>query len=154
MRIGFGYDVHRLERGLPLMIGGVSIPSDKGCVAHSDGDVLVHAICDALLGAANMGDIGKHFPNTDPAWKDIPGRELLRQTLEIIASEGYHVVNVDSTVCLQQPKLSSHIPEMKKILGSLTGTSAVSVKATTTEKLGFTGREEGIAAYAVVLIDQ
>ena len=154
MKIGFGYDVHRLEEGNDLVIGGVSVPHEKGCVAHSDGDVLIHAICDALLGAANLGDIGKHFPDSDPAYKNIPSTRLLQKTIELLNGGEYQVINIDSTICLQRPKLSSYIEKMKSNLSGLLGTSAVSVKATTTEKLGFVGREEGIAAYAVVLIEQ
>lgn len=153
MRIGFGYDVHRLEEGHELVIGGVNIPHEKGCVAHSDGDVLIHAICDALLGAANLGDIGKHFPDSDPAYKNIPSTRLLQKTMQILNDEGYRVINIDTTICLQRPKLSSYIDKMKAHLSGLVEASAVSVKATTTEKLGFVGREEGIAAYAVVLIE-
>jgi 2-C-methyl-D-erythritol 2,4-cyclodiphosphate synthase len=154
MKIGFGYDVHRLEPGLDLVLGGVNIPHEKGCVAHSDGDVLIHAICDALLGAANLGDIGKHFPDTDPAYKNISGTRLLQKTMQMINDRGYSVINIDTTICLQRPKLASYIERMKQHLSGLAETSAVSVKATTTERLGFVGREEGIAAYAVVLIEQ
>ncbi|MFP4622180.1 MAG: 2-C-methyl-D-erythritol 2,4-cyclodiphosphate synthase [Bacteroidales bacterium] len=154
MRIGFGYDVHRLEEGYDLVLGGMHIPHEKGSVAHSDGDVLIHAICDALLGAANMGDIGSHFPDTDPAYKNIPSTRLLQTTMQLLNDEGYRPINIDSTICLQRPKLSSYIEKMKAHLSGLLGTSAVSVKATTTERLGFVGREEGIAAYAVALIEQ
>lgn len=153
MRIGFGYDVHRLEKDHELVLGGVNIPHEKGCVAHSDGDVLIHAICDALLGAANRGDIGKHFPDSDPAYKDIPSTRLLQKTMNLVNKGGFQVINIDTTICLQRPKLTSYIQEMKGNLSGLTGTSAISIKATTTEKLGFVGREQGIAAYAIVLIE-
>ena len=153
MRIGFGYDVHTLESGYELVLGGVNIPFEKGCVAHSDGDVLIHALWDALLGAAAMGDIGKHYPDTDPAYKNIASTTLLKKTMHLIQTQGYRVVNVDSTICLQRPKLSPYMEEMKQILSELTHTSAISIKATTAEKLGFVGQEKGIAAYAVVLLD-
>ena len=153
MRIGFGYDVHRLEKGRRLVLGGVDVPADEGCVAHSDGDVLIHAICDALLGAANLGDIGQHFPNTSPEYKDISSVKLLERTMKLIEEEGYCVVNIDATLCLQKPKLAPYMQEMKKILGPILKTPDVSIKATTTEMLGFACRREGIAAYAVVLID-
>lgn len=154
MRVGFGYDVHRLEKGYELVIGGVKIPSEKGCVAYSDGDVLIHAICDALLGAANLGDIGKHFPDNEPAYKNIASTRLLEQTMQYLKDEGYFVVNMDSTVCLQQPKMAPHIGEMKKNLSDLMHTNDVSVKATTTERLGFVGEGRGVSAYAVVLIQK
>lgn len=153
MRIGFGYDVHRLEAGYELVLGGVKIPHEKGCVAHSDGDVLIHAICDALLGAVNLGDIGKHFPDTDPAYKNIPSTRLLQGTMQMLNGEGYRVINLDTTICLQRPKLASYIEEMKDHLSGFLGTSAISIKATTTEKLGFVGREEGVSSYAIVLIE-
>lgn len=154
MRIGFGYDVHRLEVGYDLVIGGVEIPFDKGSVAHSDGDVLIHAICDALLGAANMGDIGKHFPDTDPVYKNIASTSLLEKTIQRIHEQGFRVANIDSTVCLQQPKLSPYIDKMKEILTLLIKCPDLSVKATTTEGMGFVGEGKGIAAYAVALIQQ
>ena len=153
-RIGFGYDVHRLEPGIPLWIGGVQIPHEKGARGHSDADVLLHAICDALLGAAALGDIGTHFPDTDPAYKGINSTLLLRQTCDLLRKKGFLTVNIDSTVCLQRPKIAPHIPEMRRQIAFHMGLDedSVSVKATTEEKLGFTGREEGIAAYAVALI--
>ena len=156
VRIGYGYDVHQLVKGRDLFLGGIKIPHSKGCVAHSDGDVLLHAICDALLGAAAMRDIGVHFPNTDPQYKDIDSKVLLRKSLDLIASKGYSVVNIDSTICLEKPKLKDFIPEMIETIAKLLNTSTenVSVKATTTEKLGFVGKEEGIAAHAVVLIQK
>ncbi len=153
-RIGFGYDVHRLEPGIPFWLGGVQLAHEKGALGHSDADVLIHAICDALLGAAALGDIGTHFPDTDPAYKGIASTLLLKQTGELIRKNGYSVGNIDSTVCLQIPKIKPYIPQMREEIASclqIEGT-AVSVKATTEEKLGFTGREEGISAYAVVLI--
>ena len=153
MRIGFGYDVHRLEEGRKLVIGGMNIPHEKGCVAHSDGDVVIHALCDALLGAANLGDIGKHFPDTDPTWKGMASTRFLEATMKLLNDRSYEVVNMDTTICLQKPKLGPYIDSMKAHLSGLLGTSAVSIKATTTEALGFVGEEKGIAAYAVVLIE-
>jgi 2-C-methyl-D-erythritol 2,4-cyclodiphosphate synthase len=154
IRIGQGYDVHALAAGLPLRLGGVNIPHAKGCVAHSDGDVIVHALCDALLGAAALGDIGAHFPDSSPEFKGIDSMELLRRTMALLAREGYVLGNVDITVAAQQPKLSPYIASMRSRLAEAmgVGTGKVSVKATTTEHLGFVGREEGIEAYAVVLI--
>lgn len=154
MRIGYGYDVHKLEAGKELFLGGVEIPSPVGCVAHSDGDVLIHAICDALLGAANLGDIGHHFPDTDPQYKGIRSTILLEKTLDLIKAEHFEVVNVDSTICLQKPRLSGFIDEIKSSLSSVLQCNAVSVKATTTEKLGFVGEEKGISAHAIVLLQK
>jgi 2-C-methyl-D-erythritol 2,4-cyclodiphosphate synthase len=153
-RIGFGYDVHRLEEGLPFWLGGVQIAHHKGALGFSDADVLLHAICDALLGAAALGDIGQHFPDTDPQYKGIASTLLLKKCVGLIRSEGYEVGNIDSTVCLQSPKIKPHIPEMRKQIAQHMGINPdqVSVKATTEENLGFTGREEGISAYAVVLL--
>ena len=153
-RIGFGYDVHRLEEGIPFWLGGVEIDHHKGSVGHSDADVLLHAICDAMLGAAALGDIGSHFPDTDPAYKGIASSILLKRTWELLNSRGYEIGNIDSTICLQTPKIQSYIPEMRKQIAKQLGLQEdqVSVKATTEEKLGFTGREEGISAYAAVLI--
>ena len=153
-RIGFGYDVHRLEPGIPFWLGGVQVAHEKGALGHSDADVLIHAICDALLGAAALGDIGTHFPDTDPAYKGIASTLLLKQTGELLRKNGYSVGNIDSTVCLQIPKIKPYIPQMREEIASCLQieVAAVSVKATTEEKLGFTGREEGISAYAVVLI--
>ena len=155
-RIGYGYDVHQLAEGRDLFLGGIKVPHEKGCVAHSDGDVLIHAICDALLGAAAMKDVGYHFPDTDPSFKNIDSKILLKKTLNIISKKGYTLVNIDSTVCLQKPKIKDHIPKMITVLANLLNTEEenVSVKATTTEKLGFVGKEEGIAAHAVVLIQK
>ena len=153
-RMGFGYDVHRLEEGIPFWLGGVEILHHKGSLGHSDADVLLHPICDALLGAAALGDIGTHFPDTDPAYKGIASGKLLRQCGELLRSRGYEIGNIDCTVCLQSPKIKEHIPEMRNQISSNLGlrTDQVSVKATTEEKLGFTGREEGVSAYAVALI--
>jgi 2-C-methyl-D-erythritol 2,4-cyclodiphosphate synthase len=155
-RIGFGYDVHRLEEGIPFWLGGIRIEHAKGSLGHSDADVLLHAICDAMLGAAALGDIGTHFPDTDPAYKGISSSVLLKRCGELLTSRGYEIGNIDSTICLQTPKIKDHIPAMRKaIAGHLRlSEDQVSVKASTEEKLGFTGREEGISAYAVVLIRQ
>jgi len=156
LRIGQGIDFHRLEKGLDLWLGGVLIPSRKGCVAHSDGDVLIHAICDALFGAAGLRDIGNFFPDNDMKYKDIDSKKLLAQTVDIIKEKGFSVINIDSTVCLESPKISSFVPEMAKTISAIVGTDPenVAIKATTTEKMGFTGREEGIVALAVVLISK
>ena len=153
-RIGFGYDVHRLLDGKPLWLGGVRIQHYRGSIGHSDADVLLHAICDALLGAAALGDIGTHFPDTDPAYKGISSSILLRKTGELLHSKGYGIGNIDTTVCLETPKIKPYVPEMQAIIASTLGIGEdqVSVKATTEEKLGFTGREEGVSAYAVALI--
>lgn len=154
LRVGHGYDVHALEEGLLLRIGGVDIPHTHGFVAHSDGDVLIHALCDALLGAAALGDIGLHFPDTAGEWKGIDSRILLRKVVALLAEKGFAVGNVDCTVIAQVPKLRPYIDSMRATLAEDMGIAvdAVSVKATTTERLGFTGRKEGIAAEAVVLI--
>ena len=154
MRIGTGYDVHRLGEGLPLWIGGVQIPHTHGLIGHSDADVLLHAICDALLGAAALGDIGKHFPDTDPQYKGISSLKLLAHVGQLLQQHGYHVGNIDSTVVAQQPKMAPHIPQMRQNIADTLGISIdqVSVKATTTEHLGFEGRMEGISAQAVALL--
>lgn len=154
IRIGQGIDFHRLEKGLDLWIGGIIIPSELGAVAHSDGDVLIHAICDAILGAAGLRDIGYHFPDTDKRFKGIDSKILLRRSIELVALNGYSLVNIDSTVCLEKPKLAPHIESVRDSLAQVTGLekSRIGVKATTTEKMGFTGRGEGIAALASVLI--
>lgn len=156
IRVGFGFDVHRLTEGRELWLGGVRLEHEKGLLGHSDADVLIHAICDALLGAANMRDIGYHFPDTAGEYKNIDSKILLRKTVELIAGKGYRVGNVDATVCAERPKLKAHIPTICETLARVMGvdTDDVSVKATTTEKLGFTGREEGISAYATVLIER
>ena len=153
-RIGYGYDVHRLEDGLKLRLGGVDVPHTKGCVAHSDGDAVVHALCDALLGAAALGDIGLHFPDTSAEFKGIDSTQLLRRTAALVRGSGYEIGNADCTIILQVPKVRPYIDLMRTALAAAMDIdmNAVSVKATTTEKLGFTGREEGVAAEAVVLI--
>lgn len=154
MRIGFGYDVHQLVENAPFTLGGIVIPHHKGAIGHSDADALIHAICDALLGAANLGDIGLHFPDSDPDLKGIDSKILLQKVTELITQKGYRIVNIDTTVCLQQPKIRPYIPQMQETLARVMSipTNDISIKATTTEKLGFTGREEGISAYAVVLV--
>jgi 2-C-methyl-D-erythritol 2,4-cyclodiphosphate synthase len=154
IRIGLGYDVHQLADGRKLILGGVEIPHEKGPVAHSDGDVLIHAICDALLGAANQRDIGYHFPDTSADFRGISSLILLKRTLTLIREQGYRVGNIDSTLCLQRPKIKDFVPQMVSNLALAleTDSSNVSVKATTTEKLGFVGEEKGISAYAVALI--
>lgn len=156
MRIGHGFDVHALVLGRPCIIGGVNVPYAKGLDGHSDADVLLHAICDALLGAAALGDIGQHFPPTDARFKDIDSRQLLRHVLALLHERGYKVVNIDSTVICELPKLSPHTMQMRALIAADCQVSldAINVKATTTEKLGFTGRGEGIAAEAVCLIAQ
>jgi len=153
-RIGFGYDVPRLEEGIPFWLGGVEIPHHKGAKGHSDADVLLHAICDAMLGAAALGDIGRHFPDTDPGYKGISSLVLLRKCMELLRTEGFELGNIDSTICLQSPKIMPHIDSMRALIASELGIheKQVSVKATTEEGLGFTGREEAVSAYAVVLI--
>lgn len=154
IRTGFGFDVHRLVESRELWLGGVRIPHELGLLGHSDADVLIHAICDALLGAANMRDIGYHFPDTAAETDGIDSKILLRKTVGLIAQKGYHVGNIDATVCAERPKINPHVPAMKACLAKVMGISEddISIKATTTERLGFTGREEGISAYAVVLI--
>ena len=156
MRIGFGYDVHQLVEGRELWLGGIRIDHCLGLLGHSDADVLIHAICDALLGAANMRDIGYHFPDTAAETDGIDSKILLRKTIDLIATKGYRVGNIDATVCAQRPKLNPHIPAMQQCLSEVIGidADAVSIKATTTERLGFTGREEGISAYAVCLLER
>ena len=156
IRTGFGFDVHRLVEGRDLWLGGIKIEHSLGLLGHSDADVLIHAICDALLGAANMRDIGYHFPDTSSETLDIDSKVLLRKTVELIAGKGYVVGNIDATVCAERPKINPHVPAMKKCLAEVicTDEDNISIKATTTEKLGFTGREEGISAYAVVLIER
>ncbi len=153
-RVGIGYDVHALEPGYDLVIGGVKIPHEKGLKGHSDADVLVHAICDALLGALSLGDIGQHFPDTSPQYRGISSLKLLGRVAFLVKDQGYQVVNVDSVVVAQRPRLAPYVPEMRKKIASVLGIlpSQVSVKATTTERLGFEGREEGISAQAVVLL--
>ena len=156
IRIGFGYDVHQLVEGRELWLGGIRFEHPLGLLGHSDADVLIHAICDALLGAANMRDIGYHFPDTKEEFRGIDSKILLRKTVELIATHGYRVGNNDATICAERPKMKARIPEMQQCLADIMGIDPddVSVKATTTEKLGFTGREEGISAYATVLIEK
>ncbi|MBQ8703659.1 MAG: 2-C-methyl-D-erythritol 2,4-cyclodiphosphate synthase [Bacteroidales bacterium] len=154
MRVGFGYDVHALGEGLPLWLGGVQVPHSHGLIGHSDADVLLHAICDALLGAAALGDIGKHFPDTDPQYRGISSLKLLAHVGSLLRENGYRIGNIDSTVAAQRPKLAPHIEQMRRNIADTLGIGLdqVSVKATTTEHLGFEGREEGISAQAVALI--
>ena len=154
IRVGMGYDVHQLVEGRELWLGGIRLEHEKGLLGHSDADVLIHAICDALLGAANMRDIGYHFPDTAGAYKDIDSKILLRDTLKLLREKGYELGNIDATVCAEQPKLKNHIPTMQQTLAEVMAVDPddISIKATTSEKLGFTGRQEGISAYATVLI--
>ena len=156
IRVGFGFDVHQLVEGRELWLGGIRLEHEKGLLGHSDADVLIHAICDALLGAANMRDIGFHFPDTAGVFKDVDSKILLKRTVGLIATKGYRVGNIDATICAERPKLKAHIPAIQEKLAEVmeTDTDDVSIKATTTEKLGFTGREEGISAYATVLIEK
>ena len=156
IRVGFGFDVHQLVEGRELWLGGIRLEHEKGLLGHSDADVLMHAICDALLGAANMRDIGFHFPDTAGEFKDVDSKILLKRTVGLIATKGYRVGNIDATICAERPKLKAHIPAIQEKLAEVMGTDTddVSIKATTTEKLGFTGREEGISAYATVLIEK
>jgi 2-C-methyl-D-erythritol 2,4-cyclodiphosphate synthase len=153
-RIGSGVDFHKLAEGRDLWIGGVKIPHHKGAVGHSDADVLLHAICDALLGAACLGDIGIHFPDTDPAYKNVDSKILLQKTVELIKKEGYSIVNIDTTLCLQAPKIKPYAEQMQKAIASIAeiDVNDVSIKATTTEQMGFVGRGEGLTAYAAVLL--
>jgi len=155
-RIGFGYDVHQLGEGEELWLGGILIPHSRGSIGHSDADVLLHVICDALLGAANLRDIGFHFPDTDPQYKGIDSKQLLKEVIRLVRDEGYELGNVDATVALQLPKIKPFIEEMKECIASVMEVekSQISVKATTTERLGFVGRQEGIEAYAVVLLEK
>jgi len=156
MRVGFGYDVHAFVTDRPLILGGVQVPHTHGLLGHSDADVLLHAICDALLGAAALGDIGRHFPDSDPAYKSICSLILLEKTMGLVRQYGFRVSNVDTTLVLQKPKLAPYIARMVREISRVTGLSesSISVKATTTERLGFAGREEGVAAYAVVLLEE
>lgn len=155
-RIGHGYDVHALAPELPLWIGGVKIEHTKGAVAHSDGDVLIHAICDALMGALSLGDIGKHFPDTSSEFKNIDSKLLLARTMELIGAKGYAIVNIDTTLALEKPKIGVYNEKMREVLSSIMniGVDDISIKATTREKLGFVGREEGVEAWAVVLLNK
>ncbi|WP_268123339.1 2-C-methyl-D-erythritol 2,4-cyclodiphosphate synthase [Roseivirga pacifica] len=156
IRVGFGYDVHKLEAGEDFWLGGIKVPHTHGAVGHSDADVLIHVICDALLGAANMRDIGFHFSDKDPKYKGIDSKILLKDVVKLITEKGFEIGNIDSTICLQQPKVNPHIPAMKACLAEVMGIDEedLSIKATTTEKLGFVGKEEGVAAYATVLIQK
>lgn len=156
MRIGFGYDVHKLVDGRDLWLGGVKIDYSKGLLGHSDADVLIHAICDALLGAANMRDIGYHFPDTSDETLDMDSKLILKEVVRLIGEKGYRFGNVDATICAERPKLNPHVPAMQQCLAEIIGTDIdnISIKATTTERLGFTGRQEGISAYAVCLIEK
>jgi 2-C-methyl-D-erythritol 2,4-cyclodiphosphate synthase len=156
LRIGLGVDFHQLTEGRDFWLGGVLVPHHKGALGHSDADVLLHAICDAMLGAASMGDIGVHFPDTDNTYKNIDSKILLKRTLELINQKGYQVVNIDSTLCLQAPKIKPYVVQMQDTIAGILNisTEEVSIKATTTEKLGFVGREEGVVAYATVLLEK
>ena len=156
IRVGFGYDMHRFAEGRDLWIGGVKLAHSRGLSGHSDADVLIHAICDALLGAANLRDISYHFPDTSPDYKDADSKILLRKCISLLYEKGYRVGNIDSTVCAEQPKLNPYIPAMQQVLAELMGLDSddISIKATTSEKMGFVGREEGITAYAVALIEK
>jgi 2-C-methyl-D-erythritol 2,4-cyclodiphosphate synthase len=156
LRIGQGIDFHRLEKGNELWLGGIKIPSEKGCIAHSDGDTLLHAICDALLGASGLSDIGHQFPDSNSEFKGIDSKILLKRTVALVQEKGFKVVNIDCTICLEVPKISPYISEMKSTIASIAQTSPddISIKATTTEKLGFAGREEGMAAFALVLLEK
>lgn len=156
IRVGFGYDVHRLADNRELWLGGIKIPHTQGLLGHSDADVLIHAVCDALLGAANLRDIGFHFPDTAGEYKDIDSKILLKRTLEVISEKGYKIGNIDATICAERPKINPHIPEMQKVMAEILNIPEddISIKATTSEKMGFVGREEGFTAYAVALIEQ
>ncbi len=155
-RVGMGVDFHQLAEGRKLFIGGVEIPHEKGALGHSDADVLLHAICDALLGALALGDIGVHFPNTDPQYHNIDSKILLQKSFEKILEKGYRVVNIDSTLCLEAPKIKPHINQMQQVIAGILDVAVedISIKATTTEKMGFAGREEGLFAYATVLLEK
>ncbi|HKZ67950.1 MAG TPA: 2-C-methyl-D-erythritol 2,4-cyclodiphosphate synthase [Chitinophagaceae bacterium] len=155
-RIGMGVDFHQLKEGRDLWIGGVKIPHTKGAVGHSDADVLLHAICDALLGALCLGDIGVHFPDTDAAYKNIDSKILLKRTVALIKNEGYSIVNIDTTLCLEEPKIKPYTEQMRKLIAGIAGITEkdISIKATTTEQMGFVGREEGLMAYATVLLEK
>ena len=156
IRVGFGFDVHRLDEGQPFFLGGIKIPYSKGAIGHSDADVLIHTICDAILGAADLRDIGFHFPDTDPKIKGIDSKILLEDVMALLRKKGYELCNVDATIALQVPKLNPYVPEMKSVLAQTMSVTPdkISIKATTTEKLSFVGREEGVSAYAVVLIQR
>ncbi len=154
MRVGMGFDVHQLEEGKDFWLGGVKLPASKGAVGHSDADVLIHAICDALLGAANLGDIGFHFSNTDPRWRGMQSKFFLQEVTRMITEKGWRIENIDCTMCLEKPKVNPHIPAMKQVLAPLMNIpeDCISIKATTNEGLGYVGREQGVNAYAIALI--
>lgn len=156
MRIGFGYDVHQLQEGRELWLGGVQIPAEKGALGHSDADVILHALCDAILGAMNAGDIGKHFPDTDKSFKNIDSKILLQKVVEVMKARDYHVVNVDCSLSLEKPKIAPHLDAMRAAIAPILELAVddVSIKATTGEKMGFVGRQEGLCAYAVVLLEK
>ena len=156
IRVGMGYDVHQLVKGRDLWMGGIKLEHEMGLLGHSDADVLIHAICDAILGAANMRDIGYHWPDTSADTEGMDSKIILKKTIELIATKGYHLVNIDATICAERPKMNPHIPEMQQTMAQVMGCDPdqISIKATTTEKLGFTGRQEGISAYAVALIEK
>ena len=156
IRVGMGYDVHQLVKGRDLWMGGIKLEHELGLLGHSDADVLIHAICDAILGAANMRDIGYHFPDTSAETDGMDSKIILKKTIELIATKGYRLVNIDATICDERPKMNPHIPQMQQTMAQVIGcdVDAISIKATTTEKLGFTGRQEGISAYAVALIEK
>jgi len=156
IRVGLGIDVHQLTEGRPMVVGGIEVPHTKGPLGHSDGDTLIHAICDAILGAANMRDIGYHFPDTSADFENIDSKILLKKTVALVAEKGWRIGNIDSTICLQRPKIKNFIPQMQQVLANVCGIDVddISIKATTTEHLGFEGREEGMSAYAVVLIEK
>lgn len=156
IRVGMGYDVHQLVEGRDLWMGGIKLEHTMGLLGHSDADVLIHAICDAILGAANMRDIGYHFPDTSAETEGMDSKIILKKTIELIVTKGYHLVNIDATICAEKPKMNPHIPAMQQCMAQVIGCDPdqVSIKATTTEKLGFTGRQEGISAYAVALIEK
>ena len=156
IRVGMGYDVHQLVKGRDLWMGGIKLEHELGLLGHSDADVLIHAICDAIMGAANMRDIGYHWPDTSAETEGMDSKIILKKTIELIATKGYHLVNIDATICAERPKMNPHIPEMQQTMAQVMGCDPdqISIKATTTEKLGFTGRQEGISAYAVALIEK
>ncbi len=156
IRVGMGYDVHQLVKGRDLWMGGIKLEHELGLLGHSDADVLIHAICDAILGAANMRDIGYHFPDTSAETDGMDSKIILKKTIELIATKGYRLVNIDATICAERPKMNPHISQMQQTMAQVIGcdVDAISIKATTTEKLGFTGRQEGISAYAVALIEK
>ena len=156
IRVGMGYDVHQLVKGRDLWMGGIKLEHELGLLGHSDADVLIHAICDAILGAANMRDIGYHWPDTSDETEGMDSKIILKKTIELIATKDYHLVNIDATICAERPKMNPHIPQMQQTMADVIGCDPdqISIKATTTEKLGFTGRQEGISAYAVALIEK